>query len=159
MKNLLTITLFSMALAVAGHVLAGDYGSREEAKAMAVKAAALIEEVGMEAARDQFHDKDGEFFDRDLYVFAYDREARLTAFGARQHMVGKVMFGFKDFEGRLIVQEFLAVEPGTSEWIRYKWQNAVSGRIDQKDTYIVGSDDYLVGVGYHSEAFYQASNE
>ena len=126
---------------------------------MAIKAAALIEEVGIDAAREQFHDKDGDFIDRDLYVFSYDNDGRVLAFGVRQHFTGKMMYGLKDFEGRLIVQEFLAVEPGTAQWIGYKWKNAVNGRIDSKETYIIRADDYFVGVGYHTDELYQASSE
>ena len=159
MKNLLKITFLSVALIVSGLAVAGDYGSREEAKAMAIRAAELVEEVGIEAAREQFHDTDGEFFDRDLYVFAYDNDGVLLAFGAKQMLVGKNMYGFKDFEGRLIVQEFLAVKPNTAEWIGYKWQNPLTERIDDKDTYIVRADDYLVAVGYYPEEFYQAGND
>ena len=159
MKNFLKLALLSVGLLASTQLMASDYGSREEAKAMAEKAAALVAEVGVVAAREQFHDTNSEFFDRDLYVFAYANDGTLLAFGVRQKLVGKNMWNFKDFEGRLIVQEFLAVEPGTAEWIGYKWQNPVTERIDQKDTYIVRADDYLVAVGYYPEEFYQAANE
>ncbi|MDC0434239.1 cache domain-containing protein [bacterium] len=159
MKNLVKLALIGAALVFSSLLMAGDYGSREEAKAMTERAAALAKEIGIEAASKEFHDKDGEFFDRDLYVFAYNNDGVLLAFGAKQHMVGKNMWNFKDFEGKLIVQDFLAIKPGTTEWIDYKWQNPVSGRIDHKDTYIIRTDDYLVAVGYYTDDFYQASNE
>lgn len=159
MFNAIRITLFTVLLTVVCDVLAKEYASREEAKAMAIDAAALIEEIGMKAASAQFHDTSSRWFDRDLYVFAYDNEGNSLVFGGKPVMIGKNFWNFRDLDGDYLVRNMLAFTPGESGWIEYKMQNNVTKRIDRKASFIVRKPGYFVGVGYHLDDIYRASSD
>lgn len=130
-------------------VMATEYGSREQAMAMAEKAVALIEEVGIEDARMSFETPTGEWHDRDLYVFVYDSTGTVLAHGAKSAMVGRNLYKLSDIDGVKIIQEFLLINPGQTGWVNYKWQNPMTKAIDKKSSYIIRQNDYLVGVGIH----------
>ena len=70
-----------LAAILAGAVYASDMATPEEAKAMSLKARAAVNETGRERAFAAFADPDGEFRDRDLYVFCIDMEGVLISQG------------------------------------------------------------------------------
>ena len=51
------------------------------ARQMVERAVALIKRSGVAAAVPRLVDKSGEFFDRDMYIFIFDRSGIFTAFG------------------------------------------------------------------------------
>lgn len=62
----------SLAASVKGMRLA--HGGADDAQALLEKAAALIRDVGLEAAVPVLHDPNAGFVDRDLFVFGVDRQ-------------------------------------------------------------------------------------
>jgi len=122
------------------------HGTREEAKAMADKAAALVKE-NPEAAFAKFQEKDGGFIDRDLYVFVFDSKGNFKAHGAKPVLVGKGGLAMKDVSGFSFVQAFIDVKD--TAWVDYKWPDVVDeGKIKEKSTYVIKVGDYTIGVGY-----------
>jgi methyl-accepting chemotaxis protein len=64
-------------------------GSSDEALALVHQAAELIRELGLEAAQPILHSRDGGFRDRDLYIFAFDRQGIYRVCGTDPSLVGQ----------------------------------------------------------------------
>src|SRR5438477_346447 len=76
---------------IGGAVSADDdcsNASPNEAKALALKAAAQLETLGKEQAFRNFMDPDGEFFPRDLYVIVVDLDGIMWVNGAYPQGMG-----------------------------------------------------------------------
>ena len=91
MKRIVSGILAAIAV---GSACAGEMGTPEEAKAMSLKAQAVVNEMGREKAFAAFADPNGEFRDRDLYVFCIDMEGVLLTQPIKAELVGKNMFNF-----------------------------------------------------------------
>lgn len=141
-----TITGFVLAAALAlGVTACGEkQASSEDAKAMALKAAAFLEEAGPEAAFDAFTNSP-EWKDGDLYVFAADNNGLLVAHGFNPELIGSNSLDLTDADGKYFVREFVAVTD--QGWVDYKWKSPTTGEIEDKTSYIVRAGDYVVGVG------------
>ena len=61
----------------------------DQAKAMVDKAIAHVKAVGPEKAYTDFNTPGNQFFDGELYVFAYDMEGTNLALGGNPKMTGK----------------------------------------------------------------------
>ena len=73
------ITSTTLAIVMAGPVCATDMGTPDEARAMSLEARSAVNEIGREKAFAAFGDPDGEYRDRDLYVFCIDMEGVLLS--------------------------------------------------------------------------------
>lgn len=146
MTNRLLGVLLAFALACAGAAVRGEErGSPDDARAMAIRAAELFRTAGPEAALAQFNAPQGPFRDRDLYVFVLDNTGLQIANGANPNLVGRNIRDLRDVQGKLLVQEMLAVQ--TEGWIDYRWLNPQTRAVEAKSSYVVRVGDYLVGVG------------
>jgi signal transduction histidine kinase len=135
----------AFVLGLSGTANAGDYGTKEEAKAMAEKAAALVKENPQEAFK-KFQAKDTGFIDRDLYVFVFDKEGKFIAHGTKPVLVGKGGMTMKDVTGFPFVEAFMKVKD--AGWVDYKWPDpADNNKVKDKSSYIINTGDYVVGVG------------
>jgi len=132
--------------AVAGAALSQERSSRDEAKAMAEKAAAYFHEHGAEAAFEAYNNSD-EFKDGDLYVVVEDLEGNMMAHGTSPALVGRNVLDLRDPTGKLFNHEFVAVED--RDWITYQWKNPVTNAVEDKATYIINVGDYVIGVGVY----------
>ncbi len=122
--------------------------SPDEAKALAERAARLLEEVGPEKALPAFMDAEGDFIDRDLYVFVLDLNGMLWASGAFPQSIGRDARLARDSKGRLYIQEMirLAIERGEG-WVAYEWINPCTGEISPKVSFIKRVGPFIVGAG------------
>jgi len=125
-----------------------EYGTRDEARAMAERAAQFFVEQGKDKAFAAFNDGTDGFKDRDLYVFVYDNAGICAAHGANKAMVGKSLIDLRDVDGKDIVRAIVAVQ--TSGWVEYKWPNPQTKAITGKAAYVVRSGPYLFGVGAYT---------
>lgn len=121
----------------------------DEAKAMALKAAAVLRDEGLDTAKTKFEDKSGPFVDRELYAFIYDSEANVYAHGAMPQLDGRNLADLRDPTGKLLMQEICRVQG--EEWVSYVWQNPANNKVEQKKTYVIRVGDYVVGVGTYVE--------
>jgi len=129
---------------------AADRGTKDEAKALTLKAAALVRDKG-ESVFAVFNDKKGPFADRDLYVFVLDPEGKVLAHGGNDKLIGKSLAQMKDADGKLFVQDMMAiVKSNKSGWVEYRWPNPVSKEIEAKATYVVTQGGYGVAVGAYA---------
>ena len=129
----------------AGIAQAGGRGTPDEAKAMCEKAAHMIESKGIDAAVAAFNGPGGDFHDRDLYVFVFDKDGKTLAHGAKASLVGRNLKNLRDVDGKFLTQEIINVSD--KGWVDYKWQNPQSKKVEAKTSYVVKVGDYWVGVG------------
>jgi signal transduction histidine kinase len=124
-------------LALLGSVaFAQSSPTADEAKAVTLKAAALIAEKGVDAARPILH-QEGEFRHGEIYVNVINLEGRWLVYPPRPAGEGMNMINVKDPDGKLIVQEVLKVAQEKDEgWVEYRWANPASNRIEPKLTYV-----------------------
>jgi cytochrome c len=144
-----TFIIGVLALSVSPVLAQEKKGTREEAKAMAEKAAALYKE-NAEKALAAFQDKSGQFFDRDLYVFVNDSKGLFLAHGAKPALVGKPSLELKDANGFELIKAFLAVKD--TAWVDYRWPDpSDNNKVKDKASYIIKVGENIVGVGYYKE--------
>jgi cytochrome c len=149
MRTLVKASLFLCLMVLAATPSWADdkRGTREEAKAMAEKAAALVKENPQKAFA-KFQEKDGGFIDRDLYVFVLDGKGFFTAHGVKPALVGKDGINMKDANGFEFMKAFIAVKD--TGWVDYRWPDPTEeNKVKDKSSYIVKVGDYAIGVGYY----------
>ena len=137
-----------LAVILAGSVSASNMGTPDEAKAMSLKARAAINEMGRERAFAALTDPNGEFRDRDLYVFCIDMEGVLLSQPIKPELVGKNMFNFNKY-GDLLFQDMIAVaKESEAGWVDYRWPHPGTDEIRPKTSYIATNDEgFFCGVG------------
>jgi signal transduction histidine kinase len=124
---------------------AAEFASKEEAKALAEKAAAFLKANGPEKAFAAFEAADGGFRDRDLYVVVQDNKGVMVSHATNPGLKGKSVLDLKDVDGKPFNREWQAVKDAA--WVDYKWQNPQTKAVAQKSAYIIHVGDYLLGVG------------
>lgn len=125
----------------------------EEAVAMVNKAAAYLKKFGKEKAFAEFNNPNGQFIDRDLYIYAFltNGDGIERANGANARLVGKDVSQMQDADGQYLIKNILAVAGSkTGEaWLEYKWVNPVTHVIDRKKAFVKKVDDVLLGCGVY----------
>jgi signal transduction histidine kinase len=150
-----------MALSIllcAGQAQAADASAKgkataEQAVAMVNKAAAYLKKNGKEKAFAEFNNPDGQFIDRDLYIYAFltNGDGIERANGANLKLVGKNVLEMKDADGQYLIKNILAVadNPTGEAWLEYKWVNPVTHAIDKKKAFVKKVGDVLLGCGIY----------
>jgi signal transduction histidine kinase len=141
--RLLVFVMLASLLGVAAH--AGDRGTPEEAKAMAIKAAEYLKQAGPETAFSAFNTKDAAWHDRDLWVFVWNTDGKCLFSGASPALIGKTLPDLKDADGIPMVRNFIAVKD--AGWTDFKWLDPITRQISAKTAYIIAVGDMRVGVG------------
>jgi hypothetical protein len=148
MRKPITGSLVAIVLVVtAGLASAGEFGTREEAKAMLDRAVVMLK-TDKNRALDLFTAGTGGFVDRDLYVFCGGPDGMLTA---HPYYMGTNLMEFKDKTGKAAGEEIYAVanEDEFSE-VSYKWvQPGGGGEQVDKVTFITKVGDQICGVGFY----------
>lgn len=145
-SSTLLALLFSLVLAPA---FAGDMATPDEAKAMTEKAMAAVGSMGKEKAFQAFADADGEFQEKDLYVFCMDMDGLMLSHAVKPDLVGKNLLGFDKY-GELLFQNMIKVAKDSKEgWVDYKWPYPGTEEIRQKTSYVKtdGAGEFFCGVG------------
>jgi signal transduction histidine kinase len=126
---------------------AGERGTPDEAKALALKAAALVEAQG-DKAFDVIDDRGGPLVDRDLYVTVIDRQGIMRASGFNKNLIGTNTWDAEDPDGKKFVQEFWKVANDSKEgWVTYRFVDPVTRKLAQKRTYLRQVGDYVLTCG------------
>ena len=66
---------------VAAPAFAGDFGTKDEAVALVKRAIVRVGEVGFDVAKPEFMDRNGKYFDRDLYLVMVDKNGTGSCMG------------------------------------------------------------------------------
>ena len=149
MKLILPLLFIGSALLLAPVAHAAGQATPDEAKAMAIKAAAYLKEVGPEKAFAEFSAKEGHWHDRDLYVIVQNNQGVMVEHGTNPGLVGRNVLDLKDPEGRPFNRETQAIKD--AGWVDFKWQNPLTKAVEAKTQYIIRVGDYLVGVGAYAK--------
>ena len=121
---------------------AGDFGSADEAKAVAAVKA------DKDKALASFKDGTDGFKDRDLYPFCAN--ASDGVFTAHPKLTGKSLKTLKDKEGKALGEEMLSkAKEGEIVEVDYKWPRPGSEDPVQKVSYVTKIGDQVCAVGYY----------
>ncbi len=148
MKKLLTaIVLIAFAL-ISTPAFAGP---RDEAIALAEKAAAHVKTVGVEKAMADFNNKEGEFVYGAFYVWSNDFDGVITAHPIKPSLMGKNVYKMKDSNGVQLFKEFIDVAKSKGKgWVNYVWPHPVTKKMANKSSYVIDAgSNLLVGVGIY----------
>jgi len=140
------LTFGAVALAVAVGAVAAEKATPAEAKAMLDKAVAKVEKDGAEKAVAAFDDPAGGFRDRDLYVFCMDASYKIVAHPDAS-LRGTDVATMKDSKGKPFGQEMIAAAKKGGGTVEYMWKNPVSGKLEEKVSYLKKAGSLACGVG------------
>jgi signal transduction histidine kinase len=139
------LLLLASAMLFGGSALAGERGTPEEAKAMAMSAASYLTSEGSEKAFAAFNQTGGQFHDRDLYVFVIDGTGTWVAHGFVPEKIGKNEIDSVDAGGKHYIRAIVAIHH--HGWVDYKFKSPADGTVRDKTSFIVRARGYRVGVG------------
>lgn len=123
-------------------------GTADEAYDLVRRASRHLEAVGWETAFNDFHDARGLFVDRDLYIFALDREGIYRIMGADISKVGTDVRAVPGVDGEALVRDAWRRAEQGGGWVEYAIQNPLSGDVRAKASYILPyTDNLLIGCG------------
>ncbi len=123
----------------------------QEAQALAERAIAFAQEFGHERAFAAFGRPDGGFVKGELYIFCLDADGTVVAHGGNPAIVGRNLREVRDPDGRYpnIEANRMGLDHG-SGWVRYRWPNPLSKRIELKSVYVMKLDAHTVcGSGFY----------
>jgi signal transduction histidine kinase len=118
-------------------------GSADEALAMVRKAVDLYKRVGR-AALEQITADGRTFADRDMYVFALDRQGFYRAFGGNPARVGVSVTAIPGVDGAKLTRDAFLVAPRGGGWIDYDFRNPATGEVAPKTSYVEPLEEDLV---------------
>ena len=134
-------------------------GTADEALALANRAYALIESLGLDAASTVFHDPDGGFVDRDLYVFVLDRKGVYRVMGADRSRVGSSLFEAPGVDAEQLLEDAWRRCSQGGGWVEYNIANPSTGEVRGKSSYVLPlTDDLLIGCGAYRSALTEVSD-
>lgn len=120
-------------------------GTADEAMALAQRALAHVDAVGAAQAFQDFHDPQGGFIDRDLYIFVFDREGTYSALGANRALVGGNVADLPGVDAEQVISHAWArVEEDGGGWIEYNTLNPATGDVRAKSSFVIPLGDALV---------------
>jgi len=123
-------------------------GSAEEARQLTIDAAIHVHHVGLQQASLDFHDPDGAFIDRDLYIFSFDKQGVYSIFGSDPKRVGSRLDKTPGLDGPKVLKDAWAVCDAGGGWVTYDIVSPLTGEVQAKSSYVVALDrDHLLGCG------------
>lgn len=135
-------------VAMAGHGLASDYGTPEEARAMLESTVAMLQadKVGTLAMINA-----GEIMDRDLYPYCGGPDGMFTAH-PNQELLGRSLRDLEDKEGTAFGEALYAeAAEGDIAEVPYMWPRPGETEPVQKVAYVTQVDDQVCAVGYYED--------
>lgn len=127
---------------------AGEFGTKDEAKAMVEKAAAFLQANGKDKAIAAFSDPKGAFTDRDLYVVLAKLEDGERLAHVNPRLVGKSFVGYRDVDGKSYGDEVMDIARGPGNgWVDYKFTNPVTKEIGDKSSYVLRVGEFFLVCG------------
>ncbi|MBF0377294.1 MAG: cache domain-containing protein [Desulfamplus sp.] len=130
---------------------AEEKATKEECIAKVKEAAAMAKASGADATFAKINDPKGQFVWKDSYVFCIDVESgKILAHPIKPKLVGQMMKGLKDVNGKLFFVEFINVAKEKGEgWVDYMWPKPGEKEPTPKSTYVmkVEGTNLIMGAG------------
>ncbi len=122
MKKATAIVLTALlGVVIAAPVLA-ESAVREECVTLCKDAAKFTSEKGFYPTVFEINKKEGRFVTKNTYVFLIDFDGHLLAHPFNSQYIGMDMMGNKDSNGKLFVQEYIAIAKTKGEgWTEYMY--------------------------------------
>jgi len=150
LKFFKTLCLSLMVGLFAANIAHADqFGTRDEAKALAEKAVAFIKAEGKDKAIAEFGNPQGKFIDRDLYIVLYAADGMRLAHPHNPKLVGKSAAEAKDFDGKPYGQELIDTAKKGSGWVDYKFTDPTTKKLEDKSAYVLSAGDLFVVCGVY----------
>ncbi|TVR99888.1 MAG: chemotaxis protein [Rhodospirillales bacterium] len=144
----LSLALVLPLATMAGHVVASDYGTPEEARAMLESTVAMLQadKVGTLAMINA-----GEIMDRDLYPYCGGPDGMFTAH-PNPDLLGRSLRELQDKEGTAFGETLYAeAAEGEIAEVSYMWPRPGETDPVQKVAYVTMVDDQVCAVGFYQE--------
>jgi signal transduction histidine kinase len=126
---------------------------------MAKRAHALVQSMGFDKAFEVFHDKQGGYVDRDLYVFVFDREGVYRVMGADRNRVGSSLFDAPGLDAQQLLDDAWERAAQGGGWVEYNIINLATGDVRGKSSYVLPIDqNLLIGCGAYRGALNESDN-
>jgi methyl-accepting chemotaxis protein len=124
-------------------------GTADQARQMVFDAMMHIQSVGIDRAYADFHDQNGPFIKRDLYVFVFDRNGYYQAYGSAPQRVGANLSDVAGLDAEKLLAEASQVcDEDQGGWVAYSIVNPLTGVVQAKSSYVVPLDeDCILGCG------------
>jgi len=122
MRKAAVVALAVMASVVLASSVMAQSAVRDECVALCKDAAKFMNEKGFYPTVFEINKKDGKFVSKNAYVFLVDLEGHLLAHPFNQQYIGMDMTGNKDSNGKLFVQDYIAIAKSKGEgWTEYMY--------------------------------------
>jgi cytochrome c len=152
MNKLLKTTVFALcALSLNTASFAAERGTIDEAIVLVQKAKAYIKANGNEKAYAEFSNPKGQFHDRDLYIFVFDKKGNTLAHGGNSRLIGKNLYELKDVTGLYSTQALLDAAQKGGGKSNFKFLNPQTKAIEAKTGYSEMVGDVMVGSGAYDK--------
>jgi methyl-accepting chemotaxis protein len=139
-----------LAQAVASFRL--QQGTADEASALMTRALEHRQSVGRERFVQALTDPQSGFHDRDMYVFALDRQGGYRAFGGKPEKVGSRVQDIPGVNGQALLESIVAQAEHEPGWVEYDIVNPQSGKVQTKMSFVTKVDDLYLGCGVYKSA-------
>lgn len=129
-------------------------GTKEDAQALAMKAAAHVKKVGFEQAVKDFTTDQATWGlasrDRLVYVYAYDYNGVALAHSVNAAVVGKELMGIKDPDGKSPIADAVKKAKEGGGFIEFKWSSPATKKIARGAAYTLPIDGKNAYVAAHA---------
>jgi signal transduction histidine kinase len=151
LKIIAAIAALCAAYVMAVPASAGEFGTKEEAVALVKRAIVRVGEVGFEAAKPEFMDRNGKYFDRDMYLIMVDKNGTRIVHGQNPKLVGKTYVDAVDVNGKEYGKDVMriAAGPGTG-WVSFMFKDPITGKVLPKENYVERAGDYIYLSGVYT---------
>ena len=127
--------------------------SADEAQALVQQAVAHIGQAGREQAFADFHNPDGRFIDRDLYIFVFDRNGGTNVFGSKPLLVGKPASAVPGLDATTFLERAWTAADAGGGWIHYDVLSPGTQQVTPKESFILplGNREFIGCGAYRRE--------
>jgi len=90
-------------------------------------------------------------YGRDGYFFVYDLQGRVLMHSRQPELLGRNLWGLRDPQGRLTIQQLIAQAQAGGGYVDYLWRKPSSGQIGPKLGYVVALPrwNWMLGTGLY----------
>ena len=136
-------------LAEAVAVFRLQQGTADEALALVERAMAYRQKTLRGGFLRGLTDPQNGFFDRDMYVFALDRNGTYLAFGGNPAKVGSRVQDIPGVDGGRLLNAIMTQASHAPGWVEYDINNPATGAVQAKMSFVQQVDDVFVGCGVY----------
>ena len=116
-----------------------DMLTPEDAKAISIRAAELINDKGIMAIAD-FSRRESGFLSKDGYVFCMSMQAVMLSHPLRHQLVGQSLYEYQRYGQPFFKKMVDVVEQDGEGWVEYKWPYPGTSELRMKMSYVVKND-------------------